>query len=229
MRAGRAQLKEAYVYLRGSEAFLIGAHISPLPSTSSHVVARSRAHAQAPPEPQRALRAHRRGRAKRLHGSYRSSFTGRTAVPSSRWASPRARSSTTSARWRRTATGQRQGAPPQARLADTACRQKQMSKRVLRVVPGPRGCESAGRDARSDLANRLGQVEAGQLTFAAGDNLGILEGRRGLRLHGAACRCCRWWTRVIHQLHAPAKDIVEPPTRRILVVVVSPKHIGLRR
>jgi SsrA-binding protein len=39
MRAGRAQLKEAYVYLRGSEAFLIGAHISPLPSTSSHVVA----------------------------------------------------------------------------------------------------------------------------------------------------------------------------------------------
>lgn len=39
MRAGRAQLKEAYVYLRGGEAFLIGAHISPLPSTSSHVVA----------------------------------------------------------------------------------------------------------------------------------------------------------------------------------------------
>ena len=39
MRAGRAQLKEAYVYLRGGEAFLIGAHISPLPSTSSHVTA----------------------------------------------------------------------------------------------------------------------------------------------------------------------------------------------
>lgn len=39
MRAGRAQLTEAYVYLRGGEAFLIGAHISPLPSTSSHVVA----------------------------------------------------------------------------------------------------------------------------------------------------------------------------------------------
>lgn len=39
MRAGRAQLKEAYVYLRGGEAFLIGAHISPLPSTSSHIVA----------------------------------------------------------------------------------------------------------------------------------------------------------------------------------------------
>src|SRR6516225_7179846 len=30
MRAGRAQLKEAYVYLRGGEAFLIGAHLVPL-------------------------------------------------------------------------------------------------------------------------------------------------------------------------------------------------------
>lgn len=39
IRAGRAQLKEAYVYLRGGEAFLIGAHISPLPTTSTHVIA----------------------------------------------------------------------------------------------------------------------------------------------------------------------------------------------
>ncbi len=39
LRAGRAQLTEAYVYLRGGEAFLIGAHISPLPTTSTHVVA----------------------------------------------------------------------------------------------------------------------------------------------------------------------------------------------
>ncbi|MBV8877777.1 MAG: SsrA-binding protein, partial [Gammaproteobacteria bacterium] len=37
MRAGRAQLKEAYVYLRGGEAFLIGAHLAPLPTTSTHV------------------------------------------------------------------------------------------------------------------------------------------------------------------------------------------------
>jgi SsrA-binding protein len=37
MRAGRAQLKEAYAYLRGGEAFLIGAHLSPLPSASTHV------------------------------------------------------------------------------------------------------------------------------------------------------------------------------------------------
>lgn len=39
LRAGRAQLAEAYVYLRGGEAFLIGAHVSPLPTTSTHVVA----------------------------------------------------------------------------------------------------------------------------------------------------------------------------------------------
>src|SRR5215467_7161429 len=38
MRAGRAQLKEAYVYMRGAEAFLIGAHISPLPSASTHLI-----------------------------------------------------------------------------------------------------------------------------------------------------------------------------------------------
>lgn len=39
MRAGRAQLKEAYVFMRGAEAFLFGAHISALNSASSHVVA----------------------------------------------------------------------------------------------------------------------------------------------------------------------------------------------
>ena len=30
IRAARAQLKEAYVIVRGSELFLIGAHVSPL-------------------------------------------------------------------------------------------------------------------------------------------------------------------------------------------------------
>jgi len=39
MRAGRAQLTEAYVYMRGGEAFLIGAHISPLKTASTHIVA----------------------------------------------------------------------------------------------------------------------------------------------------------------------------------------------
>jgi len=39
MRAGRAQLSEAYVYVRNGEAFLIGAHLSPLRTTSTHKVA----------------------------------------------------------------------------------------------------------------------------------------------------------------------------------------------
>jgi SsrA-binding protein len=37
IRAGRAQLKEAYVIVRGEEIFLIGAHISPLSAASTHV------------------------------------------------------------------------------------------------------------------------------------------------------------------------------------------------
>ncbi len=37
MRAGKAQLTEAYVYLRNGEAFLFGAHISPLPAASTHL------------------------------------------------------------------------------------------------------------------------------------------------------------------------------------------------
>jgi SsrA-binding protein len=36
IRAGRAQLKEAYVIVRNGEIFLIGCHISPLPTTSTH-------------------------------------------------------------------------------------------------------------------------------------------------------------------------------------------------
>ena len=38
MRAGRAQLKEAYVFMRAGEAFLFGAHISPLASASTHLI-----------------------------------------------------------------------------------------------------------------------------------------------------------------------------------------------
>lgn len=36
IRAGRAQLKEAYVIVNNGELFLIGAHISPLPAASTH-------------------------------------------------------------------------------------------------------------------------------------------------------------------------------------------------
>ena len=39
IRAGRSQLTEAYVIVRGSEVFLIGAHISPLTSASTHIKA----------------------------------------------------------------------------------------------------------------------------------------------------------------------------------------------
>jgi len=37
VRAARAQLREAYVVVRNHEIFLIGAHISPLGSASTHV------------------------------------------------------------------------------------------------------------------------------------------------------------------------------------------------
>jgi SsrA-binding protein len=37
IRAGRVQLKEAYVTLRGGEVFLFGSHISPLPTASTHI------------------------------------------------------------------------------------------------------------------------------------------------------------------------------------------------
>lgn len=37
IRAGRAQLKEAYVIVRNGEVFLFGAHISPLMTASTHV------------------------------------------------------------------------------------------------------------------------------------------------------------------------------------------------
>jgi len=37
IRAGRAQIKEAYVIIQGGEIFLIGAHISPLPAASTHL------------------------------------------------------------------------------------------------------------------------------------------------------------------------------------------------
>ena len=39
MRAGRAQLAESHAYVRNNEAFLTGAHISPLKTASTHKVA----------------------------------------------------------------------------------------------------------------------------------------------------------------------------------------------
>jgi SsrA-binding protein len=37
IRAGRSQLKEAYVVLKKEEVWLIGCHISPLPTASTHI------------------------------------------------------------------------------------------------------------------------------------------------------------------------------------------------
>ena len=37
IRAGRIQLKEAYVIIRNSELYLIGCHVSPLPTASTHI------------------------------------------------------------------------------------------------------------------------------------------------------------------------------------------------
>ncbi|WP_111494343.1 MULTISPECIES: SsrA-binding protein SmpB [Marinobacter] len=38
LRAGKAQLVDAYVLLKGGEAFLLGAHITPLNTASTHVI-----------------------------------------------------------------------------------------------------------------------------------------------------------------------------------------------
>ena len=43
LRAGRAQLRDSYVIIKKGEAWLLGAHISPLPTVSTHFV----------PDPQR--------------------------------------------------------------------------------------------------------------------------------------------------------------------------------
>ena len=37
LRAGRVQIKEAYVVIRHGEAWLLGAHITPLPAASTHI------------------------------------------------------------------------------------------------------------------------------------------------------------------------------------------------
>ena len=39
LREGRAQIREAYVVLKDGEAWLVGAHITPLTSASTHVAA----------------------------------------------------------------------------------------------------------------------------------------------------------------------------------------------
>ena len=96
LRAGRGNLAESYAVIRDGQIFLLGAHIAPLPSASTHI--------QTDPVRTRRLLLHRR-EIDRLIGAverkgytarYRWRCTGSAAASSSRWAWDAARSSTTS-------------------------------------------------------------------------------------------------------------------------------------
>jgi SsrA-binding protein len=67
LRAGRAQLKEGYVVIERGEAFLVGTHFSPLPSTSTHV--------QANPTRTRKLLLHRAELNKLIGATERKGYT----------------------------------------------------------------------------------------------------------------------------------------------------------
>ena len=91
LRSGRAQIAESYVAFRGGEAFLDGAHISPLPSASTHVE----------PDPARARRLllHRR-EIDRLAGAVQRG--GYTVVPLDlHWSRGRAKLSIATAKGKR--------------------------------------------------------------------------------------------------------------------------------
>jgi SsrA-binding protein len=67
LRAGRANLTESYAILKGGEAWLMGAHISPLPSASTHV--------RADPTRTRKLLLHRRELDKLIGAVERKGYT----------------------------------------------------------------------------------------------------------------------------------------------------------
>jgi SsrA-binding protein len=67
IRAGRANLKESYVILKKGEAFLIGAHMSPLAQASTHI--------EADPVRTRKLLLHERELAKLVRGKEREGYT----------------------------------------------------------------------------------------------------------------------------------------------------------
>ena len=67
LRAGRANLKESYVTIHRGELFLIGAHFSPLKSTSTHITAE--------PTRQRKLLLHKKEIAKLIGASEREGYT----------------------------------------------------------------------------------------------------------------------------------------------------------
>jgi len=67
LRAGRAQLKEGYVVIDRNEAYLVGAHFSPLTSTSTHV--------EANPVRSRKLLLHREELSKLVGATERKGYT----------------------------------------------------------------------------------------------------------------------------------------------------------
>jgi SsrA-binding protein len=67
LRAGRANLTESYAILKDGEAWLLGAHISPLPSASTHV--------RADPTRTRKLLLHRRELDKLIGAVERKGYT----------------------------------------------------------------------------------------------------------------------------------------------------------
>jgi SsrA-binding protein len=67
LRAGRANLTESYAILKGGEAWLVGAHISPLPSASTHI--------RADPVRTRKLLLHRRELDKLIGSVERKGYT----------------------------------------------------------------------------------------------------------------------------------------------------------
>jgi SsrA-binding protein len=98
IRAGRANLQEAYVTVRGAEVYLVGAHMSPLPTASTHVTPDPVRNRKLLLHGEEIAQADRPGGARRLHAGHRSNlhFTkGRVKARASAWR--RARSSSTSA------------------------------------------------------------------------------------------------------------------------------------
>lgn len=67
LRAGRAQLTESYVIIKNGEAWLLGAHITPLPTASTHV--------KADPTRTRRLLLHRRELDKLIGAVERKGYT----------------------------------------------------------------------------------------------------------------------------------------------------------
>ena len=105
MRAGKAQIAEAYVYLKNGEAFLYRLPHRALEFGLDSRRHRPHPHTQAPAEPPAARSSAGRRRAPRLYAGAPAALLEGRGAPSSSSGSPRARNSTTSAPPTRIAIG----------------------------------------------------------------------------------------------------------------------------